>query len=102
MEQSAYDKMKQLLKRNDENIRMKMKAKEESRVRYCLRLRRLMRESVRSYGSYVLYVYRRSFARDDTHTQVMRNFVIPRPCLAQQSLFHGADKSCRTPCPFPA
>ena len=32
METNAYDKMKQLLKWNDENIRMKMKAKEESRV----------------------------------------------------------------------
>jgi hypothetical protein len=31
MEQSAYGKMKQLLKWNDENIRMKMHAKEESR-----------------------------------------------------------------------
>jgi hypothetical protein len=34
MEQSAYGKMKQLLKWNDENIRMKMHAKEESRVRF--------------------------------------------------------------------
>ena len=33
MEKNAYDKMKQLLKWNDENIRMKMVAKEQSRVR---------------------------------------------------------------------
>ncbi len=32
MEKNAYDKMKQLLKWNDENIRMKMVAKEQSRV----------------------------------------------------------------------